>query len=152
MLNQDIRDNAAAIAKPPFAEATKATTQNIPNNATTLLTWTAEVTDTDAMINLGANASRMVASSARIFATHIYVGFAAAAGTAWTELELRVNGAVAVRDQLVAHAGAGIAHGVFLIQELAVGEYFETAVKHVSGGARLTAAPNRWATCALGLT
>jgi hypothetical protein len=118
----------------PSVKVTRATTQSIPNNADTVLTWDAELWDADNLHDLITNPSRLVCARAGKYLITGCLAMAANA-TGYREASVRVNGAVVDFNDSPGNASFNSGTVVTSVVDLAVGDYVEMSAYQNSGGA-----------------
>lgn len=120
----------------PVSKAVRTTTQSITSGVATAVSFTAETFDTDNMINIGGQPTRITISTAGIY----YIG-----GTVpWTSvndqdyrLSIRRNGVTIedYEDLVIFTSVSPVAHSIAGMYSCLVSDYFELIATQGTGGA-----------------
>lgn len=139
--NADVRDAINFLLNPPDVHVTNTTGLSHTSGTSLLLTWDTEVADTDTMHSTGTNPSRLIATTAGLYAIVARAAFAANA-TGIRSLDVRKNAAGAAAggtrvgyDSQTPVTGAVTSIAVIMDVRLAAGDYLEAFGFQSSGGA-----------------
>lgn len=148
-LNLELRDALNFLLSPPRVWAYDSTVLSVANNVSTLMSWNAEVLDSDNMHNSGTNPSRITCNAAGLF--HVDVGIAwTANGTGSRITHIRKNsagsatGGTQLFDFTAMASPNTFSFGSSFDVDLIVGDYIEVFVQQISGGSLSTTGINQY--------
>lgn len=147
--NQDIRDNASFLANPPACRVYHNTTQSIPDNTETVVSFNSERYDTNSMHSTSVNTSRITINTAGLYL--VTFGGAVVDGSDYIQsyANIRLNGATFIAYHN--HTGNGANTWFPLITlstvyKFAVSDYIEVLMyqDNSAGAARNLRSTGNW--------
>ena len=135
--NTNVRDNSNFLYTPPMARIAR-TTDLTSYTSGSFIPYETEVFDTDSMVSIGTDATKMIVNTAGIYSVFFRARPGGLATITRTSLEVYVNGtATAVQDLVqIATTNSGLG-SVNVMLSLSAADYIQTAAA-MSGGSSYT--------------